>query len=166
MTPLRHRRKRWAALGCGVAVAVTCLLKPEFALRAATTELVVINRHTGLAISGFDPVAYFTDGKARPGRADFEMSSAGAVWRFANEGNLAAFAADPDIYRPQFGGYDPVAIARGASTPGHPQVFLLADRRLYLFYNAEARDAFVADPDNLRRQAEDNWPAVQRALAP
>jgi hypothetical protein len=142
------------------------LLAPSIALRAATTELIVINRHTGLAISGFDPVAYFTDGVAKPGRAGFEMSWSGAVWRFANEGNLAAFAADPEIYRPQFGGYDPVAIARGASTPGHPQIFLLADKRLYLFYNPEARDAFAADPDKVRREAEDNWAEVQRQLAP
>lgn len=164
MTALRHGRKRRLALGCAGAIA--CVLIPEFALHAATTELVVINRHTGVALSGFDPVAYFTDGVAKPGRADFEMSSAGVVWYFANEGNRAAFAADPDIYRPQFGGYDPVAIARGASTPGHPQIFLLADGRLYLFYNAEARAAFVADPDNLRRAAEDNWPQVQLQLAP
>jgi hypothetical protein len=142
------------------------LLEPKSAPRAATTEFLVVNRHTGLAISGFDPVAYFTDRAARLGRSDMEMSLDGAVWRFANEGNRAAFAADPEIYRPQFGGYDPVAIARGASTPGHPQIFLLAGQRLYLFYNAEARDAFAADPDNLRRVAEDNWPQVQRQLAP
>jgi hypothetical protein len=147
-------------------MVLACLLKPELPARAATTEFVVVNRHTGLALSGFDPVAYFVDGAARLGRAEFETSAAGAVWRFVNAGNLAAFAADPDIYTPQFGGYDPVAIARGASTPGHPQIFLLADRRLYFFYNAEARDAFAADPDNLRRAAEDNWPSVQRQLAP
>jgi hypothetical protein len=133
---------------------------------AATTERIVINRHTGLAINGFDPVAYFTDGVARVGRSDFELSFGGAVWRFANEGNRAAFEADPDIYLPQFGGYDPVAIARGASTPGHPQVFLLSDKRLYLFYNADARDAFAADPGNARRAAEENWIEVQRSLAP
>jgi hypothetical protein len=166
MTSLRDGRKRSLALAFGAAAAAAILLKPEFALRAATTELVVVNRHTGLAISGFDPVAYFTDGVAKPGRDQYEMAWAGAVWRFANEGNRAAFAADPDIYTPQFGGYDPIAIARGASTPGHPQIFLLADKRLYLFYNAEARDAFAADPDNLRREAEDHWPDVQRQLAP
>jgi hypothetical protein len=145
---------------------VACLFKPGLPSRAATTELVVVNRHTGLALSGFDPVAYFVDGAARLGRAEFEMSSAGAVWRFVNEGNRAAFAADPETYTPQFGGYDPVAIAHGASTPGHPLIFLLAERRLYFFYNAEARDAFAADTDNLRRAADDNWPMVQRQLAP
>src|SRR4051794_14231450 len=118
MTPLPGGRKRWLARACGLAAAIVCILKPEFASRAATTELVVINRHTGLAISGFDPVAYFSDGAAKTGRAQFEMPFAGAVWRFANEGNRAAFEADPDIYMPQFGGYDPVAIARGASAPG------------------------------------------------
>jgi hypothetical protein len=166
MTLLRRRRKRLMTLWCGLAVAALCAFKPQFSVQAATTELVVVNRHTGLAISGFDPVAYFTDGVARQGRADFELSLKGVIWRFANEGNRAAFEADPDIYTPQFGGYDPVAIARGVSTPGHPQVFLLSNRRLYLFYNAEARDAFVSDPDSARRAAEDNWTEVQRTLAP
>jgi hypothetical protein len=165
MTSLRRGRKRRRIAGCGVLL-LACLLKPELPLRAATTEFVVVNRHTGLALSGFDPVAYFVDGAARLGRAEFEMSSAGAVWRFVNEGNLAAFAAAPETYTPQFGGYDPVAIARGASTPGHPLMFLLARGQLYLFYNAEARDAFAADPDNLRRAAEENWATVQRQLAP
>jgi YHS domain-containing protein len=73
---------------------------------AATTERIVTDRLTGFAIGGFDPVAYFTDGKPVPGRAEFELSSAGVVWRFANEGNRAAFAANPDVYAPQFGGYD------------------------------------------------------------
>src|SRR5207244_12096850 len=88
------------------------------ALRAATTERVVVDRHTGLALYGVDPVAYFTERKPVPGRPEFEYSYAGAVWRFDNEGNRAAFAADPDVYMPRYGGYDPVGISRGLATPG------------------------------------------------
>ena len=62
---------------------------------AATTERVVVNRHTGLAIDGFDPVAYFVDGAPKHGRAELELRSGGATWRFRNEGNRAAFAARP-----------------------------------------------------------------------
>ena len=77
------------------------------ASRAVTTERVVVDRHTGLALYGVDPVGYFTDGKPVPGLADFEYGYAGAIWRFHNEGNRAAFAADPDVYMPRYGGYDP-----------------------------------------------------------
>ena len=92
---------------------------------AATTERIVVDRHSGLAISGFDPVAYFTDAVPRKGIEDHELSSAGVTWRFRNEGNMAAFVADPDIYTPQFGGYDPVAVARGVAAAGHPQLWLI-----------------------------------------
>ena len=88
-------------------------------------------RHTGLAISGFDPVAYFTDGKPVFGRPDLELSLGGAVWRFRNVGNRAAFADHPEIYRPRFGGYDPVAVARGALGAG-PSAVLGGDRRAAL----------------------------------
>src|SRR6185436_9015477 len=97
----------------------------------AAWSQTVHNHHTGLAIDGFDPVAYFVDGKPRAGRPDLELRSGGASWRFANEGNMAAFAADPDVYAPQFGGHDPVAVVRGAATPGHPELWLIADSHLY-----------------------------------
>ena len=111
------------------------------AIRAATTEQIVVDRHSGLAISGFDPVAYFIDGTAVPGKDEFEHTFAGVVWRFRNEGNRAAFVADPELYMPRFGGYDPVAVARGVAVPGDPRLWLMSDERLYLFYSPEARDA-------------------------
>ncbi|MBW8903033.1 MAG: hypothetical protein JF566_03430, partial [Bradyrhizobium sp.] len=94
----------------------------------------MVDRHTGLAIYGIDPVAYFTDGKPTVGRADFELRHAGAVWRFENEGNREAFAADPPVYMPRFGGYDPVGVSRGVATPGNPALWIVNDQRLYLFY--------------------------------
>jgi YHS domain-containing protein len=134
-------------------------------MRAATTELVVMNRHTGLAVDGFDPVAYFTEAAPRRGRAEFEARSSGATWRFANEGNRAAFASAPDVYMPRFGGYDPVAVARGGAAAGHPELWLIVRQRLYLFYSEDARAAFAADPEDAIAAAERHWPEVQRTLA-
>jgi hypothetical protein len=128
-------------------------------------EPVAFNHDTGLAIDGFDPVAYFTDGRARPGRPDLELRSGGANWRFANEGNMAAFAADPEVYAPQFGGYDPVAVVRGAATPGHPELWLIAENQLYLFYSEAARAAFARDPDSVIEAAERHWPGVMRSVS-
>ena len=103
--------------------------------------------NTGLAISGFDPVAYFTDGAPTPGKGEFEYRWAGAVWRFRNEGNRSAFIADPDVYMPRFGGYDPVGVARGVGVPGDPQIWLVTGERLYLFYTPAAREAFAGDTE-------------------
>ena len=107
---------------------------------------MVVNRYTGLAIEGFDPVAYFVDGQASVGLAEFEASAAGAVWRFRNEGNRASFAAHPEIYGPQFGGYDPVDVARGVTVAGNPWFWLISGQRLYLFGREDNRKAFAADP--------------------
>jgi hypothetical protein len=99
------------------------------------------------------------------GRAELEFRFAGAIWRFGNEGNRAAFVADPRIYMPRFGGYDPVGIARGVSTPGHPQLWAIVKNRLYLFYTADARAAFLADPVAAIAAAEAHWAQVKQELA-
>src|SRR5437762_10479406 len=116
MTAARGPRKRYV-LGAAVTLGLALAGSHSAALRAATTERVVVDRHTGLALYGVDPVAYFTDKKPVAGRADVEFTYAGAVWRFGNEGNRAAFATDPQVYMPRFGGYDPVGISRGLATP-------------------------------------------------
>jgi hypothetical protein len=133
--------------------------------QAATTERVVVNRYSGLAIEGFDPVAYFADARPVVGRPDFEASEAGAVWRFRNEGNRASFVAHPDIYGPQFGGYDPISLARGVTFAGNPRFWLISGDRLYLFGREEHRDAFAADPERFLRQANARWPRLEQDLA-
>jgi hypothetical protein len=134
------------------------------AILAATTEWVIVNRYTGLAIDGYDPVAYFIDAAPKHGRAELELRSAGATWRFRNEGNRSAFASAPGTYAPSFGGHDPMAVARGAAAPGHPELWLIAEQRLYLFYSAEARAAFARDPASAIEAAERHWPELQRTL--
>jgi hypothetical protein len=134
--------------------------------QASTTErVVIVNRYTGLAIGGFDPVAYFVDARPVTGLEAFEASEAGAVWRFRNPGNRASFIAHPDIYGPQFGGYDPTDVARGVTFAGNPQVWLISGQRLYLFGRPEARDAFAADPERFLREAHQRWPELEQNLA-
>ncbi len=140
-------------------------LGPDLAARAATTERVVVNHYSGLAIEGFDPVAYFTDSVAVQGQADFEAAAAGAVWRFRNEGNRASFVAHPEIYGPQFGGYDPVDLGRGVTYAGSPRIWFISQQRLYLFGREDNRDAFAAEPARFLKDANARWPALQDKLA-
>jgi hypothetical protein len=125
---------------------------------------VVVNPTTGLAISGVDPVAYFTDGKPVFGRPDVELTYDGTVWRFENEGNRAAFKDDPDVYMPRFGGYDPVAIAQDKWVAGYPLFWAVVGERLYLFYDGAARAAFLADAGRIIETATRKWPAVARTM--
>jgi hypothetical protein len=165
-------RRRWksllgpAAVGLAalmIALAACCDRGPA---GAATTEWLVVDRHTGLAIYGFDPVAYFTDSEPLAGRSEFEVSFAGAVWRFRNEGNRAAFVDRPDIYMPRFGGYDVLAVARGAAVPGNPRYWVVARQRLYLFESPATRDAFAPDRGDVLAAAGAKWPELLKTLVP
>ena len=93
MTAARRTRKRYV----WPAVLILALSGAVPGLLAATTEQIVVDRYTGLAIYGIDAVAYFTNHKPTAGRENFELRHAGAVWRFENAGNRAAFAADPHL---------------------------------------------------------------------
>jgi len=135
------------------------------ACRAATTERVVTNRFTGLAIEGFDPVAYFVDGRPLRGLPDFEAGLSGAVWRFRNEGNRASFLAHPEVYGPRFGGYDPTDLARGVTLAGNPLFWVITGQRLYLFGIEANRDAFAADPERFLPLADQRWPVLERGLS-
>jgi hypothetical protein len=147
-----------------LAGALLCGVPAGLPAGATTTERLVVDRHSGLAISGFDPVAYFTDSRALPGKGEFEHAYGGAVWEFRNEGNLAAFAAAPEIYMPQFGGYDPTGVARGAPVPGNPRFWLIRNKRLYLFYSAAARDAFAGDSEGILAAAIQGWGLLRPTL--
>jgi len=168
MTTRRPSRKSLATapLRAALALGLSVVLPlGSFAAQAATTQRVVTDRNSGLAIYGVDPVAYFTDKKPVVGRPEFEFRFAGAIWRFLNEGNRAAFIADPKVYMPQYGGYDPVGIGRGVTTPGYPQLWAIVTNRLYLFYTADARAAFMADPAAAIAAADARWSAVMQDLA-
>ena len=162
MTVARNLRKPF------YVAALAALLVPLTLMRgrAETAERVAVDLHTGLAISGFDPVAYFVEASPVLGKGDFEHALAGAVWRFCNEGNLAAFVDNPEVYMPRFGGYDPVAVARGVGVPGNPTLWLIVENRLYLFYTPEARVAFAENARTIVEAAARNWPAVQTTLSP
>jgi hypothetical protein len=167
MTAWRQRRKASATALAMLAVLATAGWfggpGPGF---AATTERIVSDLHSGLAIGGYDPVAYFTDRRPVLGSPDLELSFGGVVWRFHNEGNRAAFVADPDVFMPRFGGYDPISVVRGGNAPGHGVLWTIFEDRLYLFVSADARDAFLKNPHSTITAAERAWPAVLRTLSP
>ena len=149
----------------GGAIALAAItLTPVHHVGAAVTEQVVTSPQTGLAIDGIDPVAYFTDAQPLAGRPEFEYRHQGVIWRFRNDGNKAAFARSPEVYTPRYGGYDPVAVARGVAVAGNPLLWTVSGQRLYLFYSSAARAQFAADPAKIVAAAEARWPTVSGTL--
>lgn len=140
--------------------ALTCLAVPVQA------ESVLRDMRSGVAIDGYDPVAYFTEGRARTGSRDFEAEWAGVVWRFANEGNRAVFLDAPARYAPRFGGHSVVAVARGFAGSADPQLWAIHQGRLYFFEASRQAYAFSLDPDGFAARAEARWDEVARLLAP
>jgi hypothetical protein len=165
MTAARQQRKRyWVPVA--LAGLLLALAADAFGSRAAATERIVVDWHSGLAIAGYDPVAFYTDGKPVLGSPDFEFAYGGAVWRFSNIGDREAFAARPDVYMPQFGGYDPLGVAKGVAVAGNPGVWLITGGRLFLFYDRNRLETFSADPERITGAAERKWPQVLRTLSP
>jgi hypothetical protein len=172
MTAARRQRKLHSLIpgrsrtALRLAALVAAGLGLAGPIGAATTERVVVDRNSGLAISGFDPVAYFTDAQALPGKGEFEQAVDGAVWRFRSLGNRAAFKADPAVYMPRFGGYDPVGVARGVAVPGNPRLWVISEERLYLFYSEQTRTEFTDDSEGTITSADRIWPSVLLKLVP
>ena len=156
---ISHRR-RWrvaAALALGLAW-------PAGPADAAPAGRIVTEWASGVAIEGFDPVAYFIEGRARRGLPAFEASWRGVTWRFANEGNRQAFLARPELYAPRFGGHAVVAAARGDIAEGDPTLWTIHRGRLYLFHGQGDLYAFRYDPEGFAGRAEANWPRLEREL--
>lgn len=112
---------------------------------------------TGLAIGGFDPTAYFTHRSPVRGEAAHELVWHGAIWRFVNSGNRSAFAAHPEVYAPQFAGYDVTAIADGRVIEGHPAIWAVHANKLYLFNDSVNRRLWSADPERMVARAAEQW---------
>jgi hypothetical protein len=160
-----HFRPRTALIAFAVVVSLGGVVAVGPMALAATTERVITNRYSGLAIEGYDPLAYFIDGNPEVGLPAYETVQGGAVWRFRNEGNRDSFAAHPEVYGPQFGGYDPVDVARGVTVAGNPRFWLVAGQRLYLFGREDTRDAFAANPLPYLKEAKLRWPALEDQLS-
>jgi YHS domain-containing protein len=137
-----------------------------FSGKASTSERIVNDPRSGVALYGYDPVAYFIDMSARPGAAEYEFRFAGLTWRFRSEANRAAFAQSPENYVPAFGGYDPLAVSEGLPLEGNPAFFTVSEGKLFLFAREESLAKFLANPKNLFDAAKNSWPEVQRKLVP
>jgi len=129
-------------------------------LLSLTAHAGEFNEHDGIAIKGYDPVAFFKDNKPVRGNDDLRFDYKGSTFVFASQENRAAFASDPERYAPQYGGYCAFGTARGYKADIDPSTFTVVDGRLYLNYNAQVQHEWNADRARFIHQADERWPAV------
>lgn len=157
-------RNQYGTIGCLFAAAITVALLST----AAAEERSPVN--TGyfgnVAIQGYDPVAYFTDGKAVQGSPDISQPWLGATWYFASTEHRDAFTAKPTSYAPQYGGFCAGSISLGMVTDNiDPESFRIIDGKLYLFGGtAGIEQDFDPTADKILADADARWPEMKKKI--
>lgn len=117
----------------------------------------------GVALRGYDPVAYFTDGKPTKGTSAHTYEYKGSTFQFATAANRRQFVRDPAKYAPQFGGFCAFGTANGYKVSTQPDAFAVVDGKLYLNHNLKVLELWQADVPGYITQAQANWPEVSKA---
>jgi YHS domain-containing protein len=145
---------------CRVLAAALILVAAVPIAAQAKSPEIFTGLVKGVAVGGYDPIAYFTDKKPVKGKADISYSWKGATWHFASEQNRDAFKAEPEKFAPQYGGYCAYAVSKGATAKGDPQVWKIVGGKLYLNLSKGVQSTWEKDiPGNIKA-ADKNWPGV------
>lgn len=143
------------------AAMLTALVAGAFTPATAQRPLHVNADEHGLAIYGYDPVAYFTEGKPVEGRAEFTARHDGATWRFASAAHRDRFVADPGAYVPQYGGFCAFGVAGNYKVKVDPAAWRIVDGKLCLNYDTRVQRRWVADIPGYIAKAGANWPGLR-----
>lgn len=151
--PKNNSRRRFIKGAAFVALAgATLMAMPAFAAK--------MNLLDGVAIQGYDPVAYATQSAAVKGDAGITANYNGATYQFASAANRDAFVENPAKYAPQYGGFCAYAVSKGYTAPIDPQAFSVVDDKLYLNYSKSVRNIWSKDiPGNIVK-GDSNWPKL------
>jgi len=115
----------------------------------------------GIGAHGYDPVAFFTEGKANKGDSQWRSTFGGATYYFQSNSNREMFDKDPAKYAPQYGGYCAMAMTMGKLEDVDPIFFVVHDGKLLLQRNEKAHVMFSKDLDGNHKKADANWAKLQ-----
>lgn len=154
--PFRCSRRRLISLSL-----LACAVLSGGSVATVMVAAAPVNADRGnVAVHGYDVVAYHTDGRPVPGSAEFTFSWKGATWRFASARSRDLFAASPERYAPQFGGYCAWAVSRGYTADIDPQAWAIVDGRLYLNYSKRVQGKWSEDRARNISLGHANWPRI------
>lgn len=148
-------------------IIAACLLSLFVASAAsAVAPIAAVNTEHGLAIKGYDPVAYFAAGKPTRGTAGFSATYQGAVYRFASAENRDRFLVAPQTFAPQYGGYCAFAIALNTIADIDPDEWAIVDGKLYLNNSFFSQALWSLDKSGNIARGDRNWPLVPKLGQP
>ena len=145
--------------GCLVVLAVLMVV----GILAPTAAMAVDPVNSSFlrgAIKGHDPVAYFTQGGPAKGKSAHSHDWMGATWYFANAENMELFAAEPEKYAPQYGGYCAYAVSQGYTAKIDPDAWKIVDDKLYLNFSLKVQKIWEKDIPGYIASADVNWPTI------
>lgn len=140
------------AVGMVAAICLICAV-------AAAGEFYEPN---GIAIRGYDPVAYFEERRPVPGSPRWTAQFQGSTFSFASAAHRDAFTADPERYAPQYGGFCAFAAAKGYKAKTDPDAFSLVNGKLYLNYSLSVRELWQEDTDGYIAKGDKTWPEIRK----
>jgi YHS domain-containing protein len=137
-------------------ISSTCFSQDVAQLRKAQ-----FNLDNGIAINGYDPVAYFKKGAAVKGKNELAVFDQGVTYYFSSVENKEGFKKNPSNYEPQYGGWCAYAMGKdGSKVEVDPGTFKIIDGKLYLYYNKFFNNTLKnwnKDEGNLKSKADVNW---------
>lgn len=142
----------------GAAALIIAGSLPVFSAQAAS---VFTGAEPSIAINGYDPVGYFTEGKPVKGSSAHKSNWSGTNWHFANAENKAKFDSAPAKYAPKYGGFCAYAMAQGSKASTVPEAFSIVDGALYLNYSLGVRSRWIPDQKKYIAQADKHWPNIR-----
>ena len=116
-----------------------------------------IIQEDGIAIGGYDPVAYFNSNEAIKGSSEFTYEWNGAKWQFSSAENMEIFKNEPDNHCPAYGGHCSFAIGKGFAAPTDPTIWSIENGKLLFYSNEEVKADALADIDNVISEGDKNW---------
>ena len=156
----RSAERRTALRFAGAAAVVVATSGLTLTEAYAADSLIYKGYLSNKAVSGYDPVAYFTQGKPVKGVKKYKLEHEGADWYFASETNLELFKANPEQFSPQYGGYCAYAVGIGQTAKGNPKNWDIVEGKLYLNYNRKFQNIWKKDQASFIERGDANWPSV------
>ena len=153
---MQRREILWSGAAVGIAFFTGARVVSAPLASAAPAE-------TRLAIRGYDPVAYFTDGKPVEGKPEFQTVWHGATWHFASAAHRDLFISNPNHYAPQYDGYCAMGVSYedGHKDTVDPQAWTIVDSKLYLNNSMHWREVWRQNTAENIARADKNWPTVK-----